>query len=153
MLALLTAQDIAEVMRIERLPGYDALVGRFEADEHARQMGLESVRYLGLRGGAGLLGFVILQALDQPSVQLRRIAVDGVERGVGGRLVRGAMDWVFGETAAEALHLDVYPHNARARRVYAREGLVECGEAVIHGEPHVLMSISREAWMALPARP
>ena len=38
LLSPLTPADIAEVMRIERLPGYEATVGRFEADEHAAQM-------------------------------------------------------------------------------------------------------------------
>ena len=32
-LDVLTPADITEVMRIERLPGYEATVGRFEADE------------------------------------------------------------------------------------------------------------------------
>src|SRR4051812_2986213 len=101
-LSPLTPADIAEVMRIERLPGYDAFVGRFEADEHARQMASPDVRYVGIRDGDGLAGFVILQELDLPTVLLRRIAVSGVEAGVGTRLVRGVMDWVFAETSAEA---------------------------------------------------
>lgn len=37
-LSRLGPADIPEVMRIERTPGYAATVGRFEADEHARQM-------------------------------------------------------------------------------------------------------------------
>ncbi|HEX7944278.1 MAG TPA: hypothetical protein VF495_06410 [Phenylobacterium sp.] len=42
-LSPLTPADIPEVMRIERLPGYEASVGRFEADEHAEQMAREDV--------------------------------------------------------------------------------------------------------------
>ena len=37
-LSPLTPADIAEVMRIERLPGYDAFVGRFEADLRRRPL-------------------------------------------------------------------------------------------------------------------
>ena len=32
LLVPLTPADIAEVMRIERLPGYDAFIGQFSAD-------------------------------------------------------------------------------------------------------------------------
>lgn len=59
----LGASDIPEVMRIERTPGYEAVVGRFEADEHARQLADPTVRYFGFRSGAGLAGFVILRAM------------------------------------------------------------------------------------------
>jgi RimJ/RimL family protein N-acetyltransferase len=152
MLADLTPADITEVMRIERRPGYDAFVGRWEADEHAVEMASPNARYFGLRGDAGLLGFVILQELDRPTVLLRRIAVDSVEGGVGTRLVRGVMDWVFETTPAEGLRLDVLPANGRARRVYSREGFSEDGPAVIHGLPHILMSVPRSRWAELRGR-
>ena len=146
-LSPLTPADIAEVMRIERTPGYDAFVGRFEADEHARQMAASDVAYFGLRDGDGLAGFVILQALDQPTVLLRRIAVSAVEGGVGTRLVRGVVDWVFAQTPAEGLKLDVALGNARARHVYAREGF----EAYDADAVHDFMRIPRARWEALRA--
>lgn len=144
-LTFLAPADIAEVMRIERTPGYEAVVGRFEADEHARQMASGDVRYFGIRDGAGLAGFVILQELDVPVVLLRRIAVSAVERGVGTRLVRGAMDWVFAETSAEGLRLDVALGNPRARHVYEREGF----EVYDEDEIHYFLRVSRGRWRAL----
>ena len=152
MLEPLTPADIPEIMRIERLPGYDAFVGRWKADEHATEMASPLARYFGLRNGAGLLGFVILQELDLPTVLLRRIAVEGVSQGVGGQLVRGVMDWVFEQTPAEAVRLDVIPDNARARRAYSREGFEDYGTAVIHGQPHILMSVPRARWAELRGR-
>lgn len=149
MLSPLTPADIPEVMRLERRPGYEDLVGRWEADEHAAEMASPLARYFGLRDSAGLAGFVMLQELDQPTVLLRRIAVGDPGRGTGGVLLRGVMDWVFGETDAEGLRLDVLPHNARARRAYGREGFTAYGDAVIHGAPHILMSISRTHWKEL----
>ncbi|MBW8813258.1 MAG: GNAT family N-acetyltransferase [Caulobacterales bacterium] len=147
-LSELTAADIAEVMRIERLPGYDAVVGRFEADEHARQISLPSVRYFGVRAGAGLGGFVILQELDQPTALLRRIAVDQVERGTGTFLVRAVMDWVFDNTPAEALKLDVALGNPRAKHVYEREGFATYGA----DDVHYFLSIPRARWIELRRR-
>lgn len=141
----LTAADIPEVMRIERTPGYDAVVGRFEADEHARQMGLDSVRYFGIRDGGGLAGFVILQELERPSVLLRRIAVSQVERGVGTRLVREALDWMFETHGADEVRLDVALGNPRARHVYEREGF----ETYDRDDIHFLMRIPRARWQTL----
>ena len=100
----------------------------------------------------GLSGFVILQEFRAPTILLRRIAVAEPGGGVGTRLLRVVMDWVFDQTRAEALRLDVLPANARARRVYAREGFGEDGPAVIHGLPHILMSIPRSRWAELRGR-
>ena len=92
-LSALTTADIAEVMRIERLPGYDALVGAFTADEHAAELASPDAIYLGFREGGGLAGFVILQAFREPVVLLRRIAVAQTGRGTGTTLFAAAVDW------------------------------------------------------------
>lgn len=148
-LSPLGAADIPEVMRIERLPGYDAFVGRWDAGEHAEQMAAPDVRYFGVRDGDRLAGFVILQKVREPSVRLRRIAVDGVERGLGTAMLREVMDWVFDASQAAALHLDVHVDNARAHHVYVREGLIEQGR---FDELHRLMEIQRARWAALRGR-
>jgi RimJ/RimL family protein N-acetyltransferase len=147
-LSPLTTADIPEIMRIERLPGYDAFVGRFEAQEHAAQFALPDARYFGERRGDGLAGFVIMQEIRQPTVLLRRIAVAEPERGVGTRLVRGAMDWTFRETPAEALKLDVALGNPRARHVYEREGFVQYDEDAVH----YFLKVPRARWAELRGR-
>lgn len=147
-LSPLTPADIPEVMRIERTPGYDAVVGRFEADEHAAQMASPHVRYVGIRDGEGLAGFVILQELNEPTVLLRRIAVSTVERGVGTRLVRSVMDWVFETTPAVAMKLDVALGNPRAKHVYEREGFRQYDE----DDVHYFMRVPRERWAGLRGR-
>lgn len=148
-LSPLTPADIPEVMRIERLPGYDAYVGRWEADEHTAELASPDARYFGLRTDGGLAGFVILQKLREPRVRLRRIAVDGAGRGLGAVILRDVMDWVFDTTDAGALHLDVHVDNARAHRAYVREGFAERGLA----DPiHRLMEISRAEWAGLRGR-
>ena len=144
-LSPLTPDDIAEVMRLERLPGYEATVGRFEADEHAAQMARADVRYVGIREGSGLAGFVILQELDEPTVLLRRIAVGRQDGGVGSWLVAAVMDWVFGQTAAEGLRLTVALNNPRGRFVYQRQGFAEYDQDDVHH----FMRVPRERWQAL----
>ena len=144
-LSPLTPADIPEVMRLERLPGYDATVGRFEADEHARVMAARDARYFGLREGDRLAGFVILQQLDEPAALLRRIAVGRQDGGVGSWLVRSVMDWVFAETPAEVLTLDVARNNPRGRFVYERQGF----EAYDEDDIHHFMRIPRERWRTM----
>jgi RimJ/RimL family protein N-acetyltransferase len=144
----LTPADIPEVMRIERLPGYDAVVGRFTADEHAEQFASPRACYFGLRDGDRLAGFVIMQEICEPTVLLRRIAVSEPERGVGTRLVRGAMDWTFQTTTASVLKLDVHLENARAKHVYEREGFRQYDA----DDVHYFMRIPRERWAQLRGR-
>lgn len=145
----LAPADIPEVMRIERGPGYEAYVGRWEADAHAAEMASPDARYFGVRDGAGLTGFVILQAFREPQVRLRRIAVESPGEGLGGRILREIMDWVFETTPAEAFWLDVHVDNARARRAYEREGLTPDGQV---DEVHQRMTIPRARWMELSRR-
>lgn len=147
-LSPLDPADIPEVMRIERTPGYDAVVGRFEADEHADQMASPDTRYVGIRDGDGLAGFVILQEFNEPTVLLRRIAVSAVENGVGTRLVRGVMDWVFETTPAVAMKLDVALGNPRAKHVYEREGFRQYAQ----DDTHYFMQVPRERWLELRGR-
>ncbi|WP_309090442.1 GNAT family N-acetyltransferase [Phenylobacterium sp.] len=144
-LSPLTPDDIPEVMRIERLPGYEAFIGRFEADEHAAQFASPEARYFGLRNGDRLDGFVILQEFTAPTILLRRIAVAEPEGGRGTALLRQIMDWVFQETPAEALKLGVALGNSRAKHVYEREGFHTEGV----DEAHHLMRITKARWAEL----
>lgn len=144
-LVSLSEEDLAEVMRIERLPGYDAFVGQFSLDEHRAEFLSAAAHYLGFRKPGGLAGFVILQHLDQPVVLLRRIAVETVEQGAGTKLLRDAMDWVFDNTPAVRLDLHVRDTNPRARKIYFREGFEDIGRS----DEHLDMAISRERWESL----
>ncbi len=149
MLAPLGPEDIADVMRLERLEGYEAFVGRFEAEEHAAELASNGARYLGWRSGGGLEGFVIFQAFDAADrvVLLRRIAVAAPGRGVGTRLLRAAVGWLFETTDARAVELTVRPGNDRARAVYLREGFEPAGLSE-RGSDRMLLT--REAWATPP---
>jgi RimJ/RimL family protein N-acetyltransferase len=152
-------EDIAAIMAIERLPGYDQLVGRWEDGKHRAEMADPSVRYLALREGGALTGFAIVLGIGDPNrrAHLKRIAVAEPGRGAGGRLLRGVIDHVFAETGTNRLDLDVFVGNDRARRAYERagfaaEGVMREHHATADGYRDVwLMSILRREWLA--ARP
>jgi RimJ/RimL family protein N-acetyltransferase len=142
MLIPLAADDIAEVMRIERLPGYEGFVGSWPAEEHEAERTSPDARYLGLRDREGLAGFVIFQKVGEPVIRLRRIAVDATDKGTGTRILRAALDWAFETFPAEAVTLGVARANDRARHIYQREGFVDDGE----DEVHFNMVLTRRAW-------
>jgi len=142
MLVPLNARDIAEVMRIERLPGYAGFVGTWPAEEHEAERTAPDARYLGLRDGDGLAGFVIFQKVREPAIRLRRIAVGATDKGTGTRILRAALDWAFESFPAEAITLGVARQNDRARHIYLREGFVDDGE----DEVHFNMVLTRQAW-------
>ncbi|MDP3855866.1 GNAT family N-acetyltransferase [Phenylobacterium sp.] len=109
MLVELTSADIPECMRIERLPGYDAFIGQWTAEEHATEMASPAARYLGWRTGEGLTGFVIFQRYQDRVVRLRRIAVTQPSGGTGTRLLLAVIDWLFERNPAHAIDLHVRP--------------------------------------------
>lgn len=138
----LTPADIAEIMRIERLPGYDAFIGQFSADEHAAEFASTDARYLGCRRDGGLAGFVIIQEFTAPTVLLRRIAVEQTGEGTGSALFRAVVDWIFANTQAQAVKLHVRPENHRARHIYVREGFTP----YFSDETGDKLSVTREVW-------
>lgn len=84
-------------------------------------------------GTSGLLGYVQWQPADAPipawrPVELKRLYVDPAA--LGGGLGQRLFDHVRDDARAQGadlLWLCVYAGNARARRFYARQGLVEIG--------------------------
>ena len=145
MLVPLSADDIAEVMRIERLPGYEGFVGRWTAEEHEAERTTPDTRYLGLRAGDGLAGFVIFQKVRDPAIRLRRIAVGETDKGTGTAILRAALDWAFDALPAEAVSLGVALANDRARHIYLREGFVDD----IADDVHFNMILTRARWAEL----
>jgi RimJ/RimL family protein N-acetyltransferase len=152
---LAAPDDIAAIMAIERRPGYDRLVGRWEADKHRAEMADPSVRYFALREAGALAGFAIVLGLDDPNrrAHLKRIAVAAPGKGAGARLLRGVIDRVFAETETNRLDLDVFEGNARAKRAYesagfAAEGLMREHHRLADGsfQSVWLMSILRRDW-------
>jgi len=152
-----TPDDIPALMAIERLPGYDRLVGRWEAEKHAAEMASPGTLYLALRRSGRLAGFAIILHLDDPNrrAHLKRIAVADPGRGDGGRLLRALIDHLFTKTGTNRLDLDVYPENERARSAYEKAGFTVEGVMREHirtadgGYRDVLlMSLLRREWLA-----
>jgi RimJ/RimL family protein N-acetyltransferase len=124
-----TQSDIPTLMQLERLDGYDRLVGRWEADQHAKEIVNESNRYfVGLEGGA-IVAFSILQNVGSANrcIRIRRIIAQSPGHGVGSRFLQSILRICFDEFAAHRVELLVHLENERARHVYAKAGFFEEG--------------------------
>ena len=124
-----TARDIPAIMRLERGDGFENLVGRWSAEQHAAEMALPGSLYLVARRSHEVAGFAMLQQLDDPDLcaHLRRIAVAQPGEGLGTVLLRAGLAHVFGNTQAHRFQLHVYVDNERGRRAYVRAGFVQDG--------------------------
>jgi diamine N-acetyltransferase len=128
------AEAIPIVMRIERQPGYETLVGRWSEAQHATAVADPANAYLLGHDEVGQAealprGFAIVTGLTDPhgNVQLKRIAVERAGEGFGRRFVAGLVDWVFTTTDTHRLWLDLLEHNDRAHHVYRTVGFTDDG--------------------------
>ena len=151
-----TPADIEEIMEIERGPGFESLVGRWDKAQHEAEMAKPGSLYLLLRDGSKLRGFAMLQQLDSPydAAYLKRIAVDEPGLGTGSLLLVLLLRRLFTETGINRLSLEVFPENERARRAYEKAGFaVEglCREASRRPSGSyrdaLLMAVLRREWL------
>jgi RimJ/RimL family protein N-acetyltransferase len=147
--------DIPAIMEVERMPGFEQLVGRWDHAQHAAEMAKPNVRYFVLRRGDSVDGFALLQGVGNPDgrVHLKRIAVRNAGSGDGSHLLREALRTLYSTTDTNRVDLDVHLHNDRAKRAYEKAGFVTEGTLrEFHRRPDGtyadmwLMSILRREW-------
>jgi len=119
-----TEADIAFIMATERLPGYELMIGQWDAQTHAAEMARPGSIYLIAEENGASVAFAHLQKLDDPNgnIYLNRFAVTQQGAGVGTRALALLQDWVFAQPHAYRLHLHFSEENKRGRRLYARAG-------------------------------
>jgi RimJ/RimL family protein N-acetyltransferase len=123
------AESIPVVMRIERQPGYEGLVGRWNEAQHVAAIADPANAYLVGHDEAGPRGFAIVGGLQDPhgNVVLKRIAVERAGEGFGYRFVAALVEWAFTTTGAHRVWLDLFEHNDRAHHVYRKVGFTDDG--------------------------
>jgi len=148
--------DIPFIMATERIPDFEKLVGRWSEEDHLTALRTPGYAYfLGLNAAGERMALAIVRDLNDAhgNVCLKRIAVSAPGKGIGGRFLRTVVRWVFTETGAYRLWLDVLADNTRARHVYLLHGFVE--EGVLRNayklmdetrSDLVLMSLLRPDW-------
>ena len=145
-------------MAVERIPGHDAYINLWTAEEHAAALAGPNHAYLIVDGPEGArAGFAILSDLRDPhgNICLKRIAMAAPGGGLGAPFLRDVTAWTFRETPAHRLWLYVVATNDRARHVYRARGFAEEGtlrEARLNADGTrtalILMSVLRAEWSA-----
>ena len=120
-----TEADIALIMTIERTPGYEDLVGRWDDAQHRCALADSRHAYFISRDGSERpVGFAIVRDWASPErvASIKRVAVSRPGQGHGRVLVRQVVDAIFRESDAHRIWLGVFPENIRARRAYEAVG-------------------------------
>jgi GNAT superfamily N-acetyltransferase len=120
--------DLEAIMRLERGPGYERLVGRSSREQHEAMMADGRHAYFAGERGS-LEAFAILRDLFDPhgNVYLKRIAAARPGEGAGARLLAALIDWTFAQTPAHRFHLDCFDDNSHAQAMYAKLGFTRDG--------------------------
>lgn len=123
-----TAADIPAIMVIERQPGYDLLVGRWDEEQHFHNISRPGVLYLVHDGADGLpIAFAALSGLGRSDgdVVINRMIVRTPDRGIGKLFLSEIMRVAFEGAPTQRLWLRVLPDNHRALHVYHGLGFHE----------------------------
>jgi RimJ/RimL family protein N-acetyltransferase len=131
-----TVTDIPFITATERSPGYENLVGWWDAARHRAALADPHYAYFVAQDAATPVGFVILRewASAERVTLVKRIAVARPGAGIGRALLGRVIDIAFEETDVHRLWISVYPENARARHVY--EGLGFQVEGIARGSAY-----------------
>jgi hypothetical protein len=124
------AADIAAVMAIERMPGFEFCVGRSDENEHRAMLASPSHAYrLGVAESGAIEAFAILRDIGDRhgNLYLKRVAVRRPGAGLGTAFLALVLDEAFGVLGAHRFHLDCFVDNARAQRAYMKLGLTRDG--------------------------
>lgn len=156
-----TEDDLPAIMRIERTPGYELFVGRWDLETHKAALASSDARYFVWREGGGIAAFAILQKLAEPNpvVLLKRLAAARAGKGAGTAMLRAVIAWVFDTTDNQRFELHCSMGNPRALHVYEREGFtLEGVMRDLHRLPDGsfgasgMLSILRPEWEGLNRR-
>ena len=149
-----TREDIPYIMQVERMPGYDKLVGRWDADQHAKAMGDPAYRTFIASENGRNVGFVMIRGWNSPDhvTLIKRVAVEHPGGGLGTRMVEAAVAEIYSNTVAHRIWIGCFPDNVRARKAYEKAGFVaegiSRGSAYFYGQHHdeLVLGLVRPDW-------
>ncbi len=151
-----TEADLPFIMKTERLPGYEAFIGRSgEAMHRARMADPQAAHFIAHHDGQPA-GFAILRGWGAQDgiTMLMRIAMAEPGNGHGSAFLRALTAKVFTETTCHRFWLGQFPGNTRARHVYESVGFtaegIARGNVFLNGSHHdeLILAILRPEWEA-----
>lgn len=119
------AEMLDYLIEMEARPEVRPWILPWPREKHAVAIADPAYRYFRIdRQDGEPVGFVFLHVVGtvRPSVELIRIAIDPPGEGLGAAVFDRLKSLVLGDWGARRFWLDVFVDNARAQRVYEREG-------------------------------
>lgn len=119
------------VMSIERLPGYDKLVGRWDEARHVKALADPAIRYFLATLDGKPAGFTIVNGWNSTDhvTLIKRAAVSQPGQGIGRRMIAAVLAEIFTNTEAHRVCIGCFPDNLRARQAYEAAGFTPEGIA------------------------
>lgn len=120
-----SAADIPAIMEIERQPGFDQLVGRWNAEQHLQNISRPGYLYLVHDGMENApIAFAALSGMGDAKgeVLINRLIVRTPGMGTGKTVLREIMAVAFNGAPTSKLWLRVRPENERALHLYQTHG-------------------------------
>lgn len=121
-------EDITFITALEAAPA-NTYVHSSDAATHKAQMADPDFIYLiGEDAGGKPLAYAMLRRESERRTEWRRVITKNPGAGVGKAFMKAVLDALFLDPALEAVWLDVYAENDRARHVYRALGFRDVGE-------------------------
>lgn len=149
-------EDLEFVLNAERSEANRRFIGQWSREQHTAALEDKGILHLIIQEKTGEpAGYVILTGLQNPdlTICIMRIVVQSKGRGFGKKTLALLTQWVFTQTSAHRLWLDVREHNSRARHIYENAGfrpegiLRECIKVGDSFESLMIMSILRHEFV------
>ncbi|QLE78581.1 GNAT family N-acetyltransferase [Francisella sp. Scap27] len=121
--------DIKFILELEGDPENSLYIGQWDYKQHILALESEDIKYFIIQNDLSQkCGYAILTDLqnNNNSIHIKRIAIDPLKnnKGYGKKAFKLILDWIFENTQAHRVWLDVKDFNARAIHIYQSNGFV-----------------------------
>lgn len=151
--------DIEFILQLESDPKNSLYIGQWDYEQHVLALENQNIKYFIIENDLSQkCGYVILTDLrnNNNSIHIKRIAIDSSKsnKGYGKGAFKLILGWIFENTQAHRVWLDVKDFNARAIHIYQSNGFVIEGTLRDHEfnnlkkeyESYHIMSILRKEY-------
>ena len=128
-LNLTTKEDLPYILEIENQAENRPFIGAYSMDRHRGVIENSDELHLTFKDQGKLIGYAILQGLDNQNnvIEFKRITIVEKGKGYGRAALKEVKKYCFEKLNCHRLWLDVFDFNTRARHLYKSEGFTEEG--------------------------
>ena len=112
-LNLTTKEDLQSVLKIENQAENVPFIGAYTMERHREVIDNSDELHLAFKDQGRLIGYAILQGLDNPNdaIEFKRITIAEKGKGYGRAAIKGVKEYCFEKLNCHCLWLDVFDFN------------------------------------------